>query len=140
MGVLLTKALHHFHAQGFVHCDLKPDNITFDFCENGTAQAAHIIDLGYTRRVGRTHSFSAAAANRPWYCRCFFDERPVSPACDVLGLGHILQFLVDQMRGEYDVLETVIAMASKPRDEDRPSVMQVHDALVEILDDLEQQE
>lgn len=64
----------------------------------------------------------------------------MSPACDVLVPGYILRFLLDQMRGEHDVLEKVITMALKPSDEVRPSVLQVHDALAEILEDLEQQE
>lgn len=140
MGILLAKALQELHDAGFVHCDIKPDNITFDFGDDGEARVAHIIDLGLTLRAGRTHCMGASARKRTWYCNCFFDETPVTPKCDVLGLGGVLQFLVDQMRQEYDVLETVVAMACKPKDEDRPSVMQVHDMLVEVLEGVEEEE
>ena len=42
-----ARALHHLHGLGFVHCDLKPNNILL--AENGNAK---VIDLGQACAIG----------------------------------------------------------------------------------------
>lgn len=82
MGVRLAKALAAMHAAGWVHGDVKPENVRLD--EEGRAV---LVDLGFARRAGS----ATAPLGTPGYVA---PERarggPPSASSDVFALGCLL--------------------------------------------------
>ncbi|XP_065188139.1 hormonally up-regulated neu tumor-associated kinase-like [Sycon ciliatum] len=48
----MAKALEHIHGCGFVHCDVKRENILFDAPEDGGANQYRLMDFGSARTLG----------------------------------------------------------------------------------------
>ncbi|MBI2928422.1 MAG: serine/threonine protein kinase [Verrucomicrobia bacterium] len=77
LGLSLTKALAHLHAQGLLHRDIKPSNIIF---VNG---APKLADIGLVTETSEASSFVGTEGFIP-------PEGPNSPQADIYSLGKVL--------------------------------------------------
>jgi serine/threonine protein kinase len=82
----LLEALHALHQQGFVHRDIKTDNIMMDFSLENTPLQANIIDVGFCCRVeGNSAAFLSDV---------FFMGQVFS---DIVKFAIINDFVLDQL-------------------------------------------
>jgi serine/threonine protein kinase len=82
LGVHVTSALHHLHAEGVLHLDLKPSNLVAE------AGRAKVIDLSHALPPGDDHP----PGNGTW-CHMAPEQvrgGTVGPAADVWGAGLVL--------------------------------------------------
>ncbi|XP_037773753.1 casein kinase I-like [Penaeus monodon] len=52
LALRLTERLQEIHRAGFIHCDLKCNNVTLKLDAEGNLESIHIIDFGLSCRVG----------------------------------------------------------------------------------------
>jgi eukaryotic-like serine/threonine-protein kinase len=88
LGLQILMALHHLHALGFAHLDVKPGNVVF---RDGRIV---LIDLGLARPLG-----SPAPSGQAWGTEGYMapeqaDKQPTSVAGDIYGVGATLATLV----------------------------------------------
>nr|XP_027231594.1 serine/threonine-protein kinase VRK1-like [Penaeus vannamei] len=133
IGVRLVQALQELHLHDVIHCDLKPDNVTLQFTEDGQLHALHVIDYGFACPVGGSHPRRKTQDPKPWYCHCFYNGTPMRKECDVQGLGYILEFLEEAMTQESLALDDLIARAFEPEHEKRPTLQEVEALLSSLL-------
>lgn len=86
LGLALSEAMAHVHAQGLLHRDLKPENILIDATGH-----ARITDFGLVRGVG-TDSLTATGTmvGTPSFMppeQAEGEKRQLGPPADVYGLG-----------------------------------------------------
>lgn len=91
--VRVCQALAHMHAQGYVHLDVKPENMIVD--EQGSAT---VIDLALARPIGR-RSFleaikaritGATAGTRSYMSPEQIENRQLGPTADIYSLGIVI--------------------------------------------------
>ncbi|XP_063593000.1 serine/threonine-protein kinase pkn3-like [Penaeus indicus] len=135
LGLMLRtcQALRQVHQAGFVHCDLKPDNVLVETDADGQPQEVHIIDLGLACRGGHAFPRTARVASKPWYCPCFFDASPMQARCDLVGLAFSLGFLRDVMQRKHEELDALLQRASDAQHERRPSLEELIALLQRLL-------
>jgi serine/threonine protein kinase len=81
LGMQLCSAMHHLHAHGYLHIDLKPSNV---ICEPGRAK---VIDLSLARQPGRAvRGVGTRVYMAPEQAR----GGMLSEATDVWGIGTVL--------------------------------------------------
>jgi serine/threonine-protein kinase len=86
IGVQVANALDALHAAGFVHCDIKPENL---FLMSDHAQIK-VIDFGVSRRVDEPPAEDASIAGTPAYMAPEQWRGRPQPASDVYALGCVL--------------------------------------------------
>ncbi|MDD9377815.1 serine/threonine-protein kinase [Streptomyces sp. ZAF1911] len=91
LGEGLSYALQDIHRAGLVHRDLKPGNILL------TADGPRVIDFGIARALGATADPSLTQTGELLGSPGFLapeqiNGTPVTPACDVFGLGAVLAY------------------------------------------------
>ncbi|XP_069983783.1 uncharacterized protein [Penaeus vannamei] len=84
-----TEALQQIHDAGFVHCDFKVDNVVVETAKKGKVTKVHVVDFGLTQPVGSSHPVGMFGGTE-WACPCLEEGLPLSPSCDVVGLGVFL--------------------------------------------------
>jgi WD40 repeat protein len=77
IGLALTRALTHLHANGLVHRDIKPSNVIF---VHGVPKLA---DIGLVSTIDTSHSFVGTEGFVP-------PEGPGTAAADIFSLGKVL--------------------------------------------------
>jgi serine/threonine-protein kinase len=85
LGAQIASALAALHAAGYVHCDVKPDNVLV--LADGRIK---IIDFGVSRRVDEAPPDDASIAGTPAYMAPEQWRGEPSPASDVYALGCML--------------------------------------------------
>ncbi|MFI5763726.1 serine/threonine-protein kinase [Streptomyces sp. NPDC051563] len=91
LGEGLSYALQDIHRAGLVHRDLKPGNILL------TADGPRVIDFGIARALGATADPGLTQTGELLGSPGFLapeqiNGTPVTPACDVFGLGGVLAY------------------------------------------------
>lgn len=91
LGQGLAYALQDIHRAGLVHRDLKPGNILL------TADGPRVIDFGIARALGATADPALTQTGELLGSPGFLapeqiNGTPVTPACDVFGLGAVLAY------------------------------------------------
>ena len=95
-GADLLRCLRRLHAAGFVHNDVKPNNVLFDAGREAAPGAAlppplHLIDFGLATSVTGT---LGGARGTPLFASCAAHEkRPTRPVHDVESLVYCLAYL-----------------------------------------------
>lgn len=133
VGLRLVQALQEVHLKDVVHCDLKPDNVTLQLGADGQLESLHILDYGFARLAGGCHPRRKTQDPKPWYCHCFYNGTPMSKACDVQGLGYILEILEEAMTLESQAFDELIARAFNPEHEERPTLQEAEALLSALL-------
>ncbi|HEX4353511.1 MAG TPA: serine/threonine-protein kinase, partial [Polyangiales bacterium] len=90
-----ARALSVIHAHGFVHGDVKPDNVI----ATPDATSLHLIDLGLARAPG----FSSEPSGTPRYMAPELWRGEVSSAADVFALGLLVRELLVPARDEFAI-------------------------------------
>ena len=113
--VTVARAVHHAHAKGILHRDLKPGNILLD-----AAGEPHITDFGLARRIGAESglTMTGMAMGTPHYMspeQARGGGRELTPATDIYSLGAILYELVEGRRtfASEDLIELLKLVAEK---------------------------
>jgi serine/threonine-protein kinase len=147
LGITLAEALGRAHAAGFIHRDLKPDNVLYD-----GAGRALIADLGLAKQRGdarslglsRSLSLSGELRGTAGYMapEQMRDAKRVSPAADVFALGALLYeaaTAAPAFPGEnpLQVIERVESGSHLPAHRARPGLPH---ALAEVLEGCLQRE
>jgi serine/threonine-protein kinase len=111
----LARAVDYAHAQGFLHCDLKPSNVLLD-----RQGFPYLTDFGLARRTGADSSLSGSGAilGTPSYMapeQATGSRAWLGPATDVYGLGAVLyELLTGRPPFRADtVMETVVQVLER---------------------------
>jgi len=134
LALRVTERLQDLHRAGVVHGDLKANNVTLRLNAAGNPESVHIIDFGLSPRAGETRPPKRDGRDRYWYCSCMDSGSPLSPLCDLPGLGAIFYKLFmgrpDVPRGAADLAKLC---ARRFHDERRPALEEVRRRLAEVF-------
>jgi serine/threonine protein kinase len=85
LALHVASALHYLAAEGWVHLDVKPDNIVMGV-------PPRLIDLSVARRVERAARLRGVVGTDAYMApeQCAPGSAPIGPAADVFGLGATL--------------------------------------------------
>nr|XP_027208392.1 uncharacterized protein LOC113802123 [Penaeus vannamei] len=127
-ALCVTERLQDLHRAGFVHGDLKLNNVTLKEDGERNVESVHLVDFGLSARVGERFPPRKRPRNMAWYCGCRYAGRPLVPPCDLPGLATILARL---FRGRDDV---------PPKHDQRPALEDVRRCLAEACASLPPEE
>jgi serine/threonine protein kinase len=91
LGIRMASALHHLHAHGVLHLDVKPDNVTM-------GDPPKLLDLSLAHSFSGTMRLRHAIGTQPYMAPEQCDHSSVSPQTDLFGLGATLYEGVSAMR------------------------------------------
>lgn len=85
LAVHVASALHYLAAEGWVHLDVKPDNVVMGV-------PPRLVDLSVARPVERAAEITSPIGSDPYMApeQCDPSRGPIGPAADVFGLGATL--------------------------------------------------
>jgi len=91
LGIRMASALHHMHANGVLHLDLKPENVTM-------GDPPRLLDLSLARTVAGPMRLRHSVGTGPYMAPEQCEHGIVTPQTDLFGLGATLYEGVSAMR------------------------------------------
>ncbi len=144
-----ARALQQVHEAGFVHCDIKPDNLLVDTSTGSTKVS--VIDFGISSAIGHspnsilTTTDPANYGYSPYISPELWAGDPVTPASDVFALGFlmklVLKFVQDRRQDTVDPLVADLCETmGEPDPTLRPAMPQVAAKILSRLSVLKEEE
>nr|XP_027237448.1 tau-tubulin kinase homolog Asator-like [Penaeus vannamei] len=93
LAMRVTERLQELHRAGFVHCDLKANNVTVRLDSGRNVKSVHLIDFGLSVRIGTRLAPRKKRHNKQWYCDCRYNGSALQPSCDLPGLATVFATL-----------------------------------------------
>ena len=138
--VSLTHCLGEVGEQGFLHNDLKANNVTVTHSDSGPV--IHLIDFGLTTRVGESFPFdffgliqAAMKKQRPQVRSIeLTDGKPLLPSSDVFSLGRMLIKVLAKAKSDCitGLMKPLLDQCTNQDPSKRPSLPQVAAAVTLI--------
>ena len=127
----LCHGLQKVHALGYVHNDIKGDNVMVRRDPEDGRLHVSLIDFGLARRMGvpLLSCHVPRHARKAWMAPEVFNCLPCRSSMDVYSLGHLLKEVLYGCKGYYPHLEEVATRATAAVPRDRPSVKGIAKAL-----------
>ena len=130
IAIEIAEALEHAHANGLIHCDIKPHNILvtktgrIKVADFGIARAINTVTIANKQSVlGSVHYFSPEQASGD----------PLTPQTDMYSLGIVLyEMLTGHLPFEG---ETAVSIALKHMQEDIPKPAKYNPTISPMLED-----
>jgi serine/threonine-protein kinase len=127
-----AQALQTLHRAGWIHGDLKPDNLLVDRRGHVT-----VIDLGLAQRIGTPRELVAAGPFRgtPRYAAPEMlagSYAAIHPAADIFGLGRVLSELLGDKPALPEAAEALLASLRCEEPEVRPSAAELSETLLKL--------
>ena len=104
IGACLIDLLQKFHEEGYVHCDIKPDNIMIGDFKNEFSEMnqLYLIDFGIASRYldergnhVELRDNEAFRGNVVFSSKNAFDRLTLSRRDDVISMIYVLNYLID---------------------------------------------
>ncbi|XP_071517679.1 probable serine/threonine-protein kinase DDB_G0272092 [Panulirus ornatus] len=119
--VIVAEKLQEIHDKGFVHNDLKSDNITVGVSQD---LDIHIIDYGLTKKIGDLLRLCGGVGSCLWYAPEVETGEPLTPASDVYSFSFVIEDVLDLVENDKIWLK-LLALQVEMRSRDpqaRPSL------------------
>ncbi|XP_071516307.1 tyrosine-protein kinase yes-like [Panulirus ornatus] len=120
--VIVAEKLQEIHDKGFVHNDLKSDNITVGVSQD---LDIHIIDYGLTKKIGDVLRLSGGGWGCPWYAPEVTARERLTPASDVYSFSFVIEDVVNMVQEDDKIWSGLLALQDETRRSDpqaRPSL------------------
>ncbi|MPC77417.1 serine/threonine-protein kinase STE20-like [Portunus trituberculatus] len=129
--IQLCRGVHKVHARGYVHNDIKANNVVVRRDAHDGRVHVSLIDYGLAQRKGVPLLSHVRTYNRlAWMAPEVYQCAPCRPSMDVYSLGHLLKEVLAQCKGSYPELQEVAQRAMATLPQHRPSLK----ALTKILE------
>ncbi|KAK8400905.1 hypothetical protein O3P69_002581 [Scylla paramamosain] len=100
--VQLCRGVHKVHARGYVHNDIKANNVVVRRDAHDGRVHVSLIDYGLAQRTGVPLLSHVRTYNRlAWMAPEVYQCAPCRPSMDVYSLGHLLKEILAQCKGSY---------------------------------------
>lgn len=133
LALRVTDRLRELHQAGFVHCDLKSNNVTLKLDAEENVKSVHIIDFGLSLRMGKMQKLNRPTQPKRWYCECVFESSPVSGKCDLPGLSTIFTTLFGKRDDIPHHLLDLAKRCASPSHAERPDLEHVRECFVKAI-------
>nr|XP_053656269.1 uncharacterized protein LOC128705042 [Cherax quadricarinatus] len=119
----IGKKLQEIHEAGYIHNDLKEDNIIID----GSAEEPQvsIIDYGLACPKGRIIFMEGDPEDFPWCAPEILCWKPSTPATDVFSYGYVMSLVLKALKSWPKGLDNVVSQAMDPNPKHRPSLREL---------------
>lgn len=94
----LVSAIHHVHYKGYLHCDIKPENILVDYNDK-----PYIIDFGLARPIVQAKLQKALVGNFACMPPEIKEGKVWTERGDIFGLGSILEILLQHCSDPHNI-------------------------------------
>ncbi len=139
----VSKGLQCIHAAGFIHNDIKLDNIVLGNSANGNTMKAYIIDFGKACAIGNGKTYDLSSEQVTIYKKQHPQIAPdlrdgktrQNPATDVYSLGRVIRKTNCTM-AHSDEITTLQKQAMRYSSSERPSLTDIVAQLQEIRSSL----
>lgn len=129
----ISEALSHIHSNGFIHCDIKSDNIVIRN-ESGMYLPV-IIDFGKMKKISQAKKYNLTLKEKEKYTTRYkhiapevvWGNRTQSPASDIYSLGQVISLICFYNRSPQ--LQDIAKQCIHGTPEKRPNIIKIISSL-----------